>query len=92
MSKGIGTIAAAFWPKPVVVRMSNFKSNEYTSLLGGKYFEPAKANPMLGFSCASRYTHPNHAEGFALECSALKRVRNDMGLTNVIVMIPFCHE
>ncbi|MFT6255197.1 MAG: pyruvate,water dikinase [Granulosicoccus sp.] len=92
LSEGIGTIAAAFWPKPVVVRMSNFKSNEYASLLGGNYFEPDEANPMLGFSGASRYTHPNYAEGFALECSAQKRVRNDMGLTNVIVMIPFCRR
>jgi pyruvate,water dikinase len=92
LSEGIGTIAAAFWPKPVVVRMSDFKSNEYASLLGGKYFEPDEANPMLGFSGASRYTHPNYAEGFALECSAQKRVRNDMGLTNVIVMIPFCRR
>jgi pyruvate,water dikinase len=72
--------------------MSDFKSNEYASLLGGKYFEPDKANPMLGFRGTSRYTHPNYAEGFALECSVLKRVRNEMGLTNVIVMIPFCRR
>ena len=92
LSEGIGTIAAAFWPKPVVVRMSDFKSNEYASLLGGKYFEPDEANPMLGFRGASRYTHPNYAEGFALECAAVKRVRDNMGLTNVILMIPFCRR
>ncbi|PCJ87416.1 MAG: phosphoenolpyruvate synthase [Thiotrichaceae bacterium] len=90
LSEGVGTIAAAFWPKPVVVRMSDFKSNEYASLLGGQYFEPSEANPMIGFRGASRYTHPNYAEGFALECAAMKRVREDMGLTNVILMIPFC--
>ncbi|NOY16647.1 MAG: phosphoenolpyruvate synthase [Gammaproteobacteria bacterium] len=90
LSEGVGTIAAAFWPKPVVVRMSDFKSNEYASLLGGQYFEPTEDNPMLGFRGASRYTHPDYAEGFALECAAMKRVREDMGLTNVILMIPFC--
>ncbi len=90
LSEGVGTIAAAFWPKPVVVRMSDFKTNEYASLLGGKYFEPTEANPMIGFRGASRYTHPDYAEGFALECQAMKRVRDDMGLTNVILMIPFC--
>jgi pyruvate,water dikinase len=90
LSEGVGTIAAAFWPKPVVVRMSDFKSNEYASLLGGQYFEPTEANPMIGFRGASRYTHPDYAEGFALECAAMKRVREDMGLTNVILMIPFC--
>ncbi len=90
LSEGVGTIAAAFWPKPVVVRMSDFKSNEYASLLGGQYFEPSESNPMIGFRGASRYTHPNYAEGFALECAAMKRVREDMGLTNVILMIPFC--
>jgi len=90
LSEGVGTIAAAFWPKPVVVRMSDFKSNEYASLLGGQYFEPTEANPMIGFRGASRYTQPNYAEGFALECAAMKRVREDMGLTNVILMIPFC--
>jgi len=92
LSEGVGTIAAAFWPKPVVVRMSDFKSNEYASLLGGQYFEPNEANPMLGFRGASRYTHPAYAEGFALECAAMKRVREDMGLTNVILMIPFCRR
>jgi pyruvate, water dikinase len=89
LAEGIGTIAAAFWPKPVVVRMSDFKTNEYASLLGGKAFEPAEANPMLGFRGASRYAHPAYAEGFALECRAMKRVREDMGLTNVVLMLPF---
>ncbi len=90
LAEGVGTIAAAFWPKPVVVRMSDFKSNEYASLLGGQYFEPTEDNPMIGFRGASRYTHPNYAEGFAMECAAMKRVREDMGLSNVILMIPFC--
>ncbi|HEU4566989.1 MAG TPA: phosphoenolpyruvate synthase [Marmoricola sp.] len=89
LSEGIGTIAAAFYPKPVVVRLSDFKSNEYASLLGGADFEPAEANPMLGFRGASRYAHPAYADGFALECRALRRVREEMGLRNVIVMIPF---
>ena len=92
LSEGVGTIAAAFYPKPVVVRMSDFKSNEYASLIGGRAFEPVEANPMLGFRGASRYTHPDYAEGFALECAAMKRVRDDMGLTNVILMIPFCRR
>lgn len=89
LSEGIGTIAAAFWPKPVVVRMSDFKSNEYASLIGGQTFEPDEANPMIGFRGASRYTHPAYAEGFQLECQAMQRVREDMGLTNVILMLPF---
>lgn len=89
LSEGVGTIAAAFWPKPVVVRMSDFKTNEYASLLGGQDFEPREANPMLGFRGASRYAHPAYAEGFALECHAMRRVRDDMGLTNVILMLPF---
>ncbi|MCV7091209.1 phosphoenolpyruvate synthase [Mycobacterium interjectum] len=89
LSEGIGTIAAAFWPKPVVVRMSDFKTNEYASLLGGNAFEPAESNPMIGFRGASRYAHPAYAEGFALECRAMKRVREEMGLTNVIIMLPF---
>jgi pyruvate,water dikinase len=89
LSEGIGTIAAAFWPKPVVVRLSDFKTNEYASLLGGAEFEPQEANPMLGFRGASRYAHPRYAEGFALECRALRRVRRDMGLDNVVVMVPF---
>ncbi|MGO4443060.1 phosphoenolpyruvate synthase [Mycobacterium sp. 2YAF39] len=89
LSEGIGTIAAAFWPKPVVVRMSDFKSNEYASLLGGQAFEPSESNPMIGFRGASRYAHPAYAEGFALECRAMRRVRDEMGLTNVILMLPF---
>ncbi|MGZ5367425.1 MAG: phosphoenolpyruvate synthase [Aeromicrobium sp.] len=89
LSEGIGTIAAAFWPKPVVVRMSDFKTNEYASLLGGAGFEPTESNPMLGFRGASRYAHPAYAEGFALECRAMRRVREEMGLTNVILMLPF---
>ncbi len=92
LSEGVGTIAAAFWPKPVVVRLSDFKTNEYASLLGGRWFEPSEANPMLGFRGAARYTHPAYAEGFALECAAMKRVRDEMGLTNVRLMIPFCRR
>jgi len=92
LSEGVGTIAAAFYPKPVVVRMSDFKSNEYATLLGGRWFEFDEANPMIGFRGASRYTHPAYAEGFALECAAMKRVRDDMGLTNVILMIPLCRR
>jgi pyruvate,water dikinase len=92
LSEGIGTIAAAFYPKLVIVRMSDFKSNEYASLLGGRFFEPHEANPMLGFRGASRYIHAAYEEGFALECAALKRVRDEMGLTNVKLMIPFCRR
>jgi pyruvate,water dikinase len=89
LAEGVGTIAAAFYPKPVVVRMSDFKTNEYASLIGGKAFEPAESNPMLGFRGASRYAHPAYAEGFALECAAMKRVREEMGLANVKLMLPF---
>ena len=89
LSEGIATIAAAFWPKPVVVRMSDFKTNEYASLLGGASFEPHEDNPMIGFRGASRYGHPAYTEGFALECAAMKRVRDEMGLTNVVLMLPF---
>ena len=92
LSEGIATIAAAFHPKPVVVRLSDFKTNEYAALLGGSGFEAAEANPMLGFRGASRYTHPAYREGFALECRAVKRVRDEMGLTNVIPMVPFCRR
>ena len=92
LSEGVGTIAAAFYPKPVVVRMSDFKSNEYASLLGGKYFEQSENNPMLGFRGASRYAHPAYVEGFGLECAAMKRVRDEMGLTNIKLMIPFCRR
>jgi len=89
LAEGIATIAAAFWPKPVVVRMSDFKTNEYASLLGGADFEPTESNPMIGFRGASRYAHPAYADGFALECKAMRRVREEMGLTNVVLMIPF---
>lgn len=89
LSEGIGTIAAAFWPKPVVVRMSDFKTNEYASLIGGSGFEPVESNPMIGFRGASRYAHPAYAEGFALECRAMQRVRDEMGLANVVIMLPF---
>ena len=92
LSEGVGMIAAAFYPKPVIVRMSDFKTNEYASLLGGRGFEPDEANPMLGFRGASRYAHPAYAEGFALECAAMKRVRGEMGLSNVKLMIPFCRR
>lgn len=92
LSEGVATIAAAFWPKPVIVRMSDFKTNEYASLLGGRWFEPEEANPMIGFRGAARYAHPAYAEGFALECRAMKRVREEMGLTNVKLMIPFCRR
>ncbi len=89
LKEGIATIAAAFYPKPVIVRLSDFKSNEYANLLGGTLYEPDEENPMLGFRGASRYVSSNFAECFALECKAVKRVREDMGLTNVEVMIPF---
>lgn len=92
LAEGVGTIAAAFYPKPVVVRMSDFKTNEYATLLGGRWFEREEANPMIGFRGASRYVHPAYAEGFALECAAMKRVREQMGLLNVILMIPFCRR
>ncbi|WP_119352778.1 phosphoenolpyruvate synthase [Azohydromonas sediminis] len=92
LSEGIGTIAAAFWPRPVIVRLSDFKSNEYAALLGGRDFEPHEENPMIGFRGASRYIHPAYEEGFALECNALHRVRDVMGLTNLKVMVPFCRR
>jgi pyruvate,water dikinase len=92
LSEGVGTIAAAFFPKPVIVRLSDFKTNEYASLLGGRAFEPVESNPMIGFRGASRYAHPAYQEGFALECAALRRVREDMGLRNVILMVPFCRR
>ncbi len=92
LAEGVGTIAAAFYPKPVIVRMSDFKTNEYASLLGGEWFEPKEENPMLGFRGAARYTHPAYADGFALECQAMQRVRQQMGLRNVKLMIPFCRR
>ena len=92
LSEGVATIAATVYPKPCVVRMSDFKSNEYASLLGGKFFEPTEDNPMIGFRGAARYAHPAYEEGFALECAAMKRVRNEMGFDNVTLMIPFCRR
>ncbi|GAB2849434.1 phosphoenolpyruvate synthase [Hymenobacter ruber] len=90
LAQALGFVAAAFYPREVIVRMSDFKTNEYANLLGGKQFEPAEENPMLGFRGASRYYSPQYREGFRLECEALKRVRHDMGLTNIKAMIPFC--
>jgi pyruvate,water dikinase len=90
LSEAIALVAAAFYPKDVIVRMSDFKTNEYARLIGGKYFEPEEENPMLGFRGASRYYHERYREAFALECLAIKRVREELGLTNVMVMIPFC--
>jgi len=90
LATGVARIAAGFWPRPVIVRFSDFKTNEYGNLLGGAGFEPVEANPMIGFRGASRYYDPRYREGFALECAAIKRVREVMGLHNVKVMIPFC--
>jgi pyruvate,water dikinase len=90
LASGIGTIAAAFYPNPVIVRMSDLKSNEYANLIGGRQFEPEEENPMIGWRGASRYYDPKYTEAFGLECKAFKRVREEMGLTNVIPMIPFC--
>ncbi|GMQ30848.1 phosphoenolpyruvate synthase [Algoriphagus confluentis] len=90
LAQSVGTIAAAFYPKDVILRMSDFKTNEYAHLLGGSQFEVEEENPMLGFRGASRYDHERYREGFALECQAVKRVRKDMGLENLKVMIPFC--
>ncbi|MDW8340722.1 MAG: phosphoenolpyruvate synthase [Geminicoccaceae bacterium] len=92
LSEAVGTICAAFWPRPVVVRLSDFKSNEYARLLGGRDFEPREENPMLGWRGAARYVHPGYREAFALECRAMRRVREVMGLTNLVVMIPFCRR
>ena len=89
VAEGIATIGAAFWPKPVIVRLSDFKSNEYRKLIGGSRYEPDEENPMLGFRGAARYLSEEFGEAFAMECEALKRVRNDMGLTNVQIMVPF---
>jgi pyruvate,water dikinase len=90
LSEGVAMVAAAFYPKDVIVRMSDFKTNEYANLLGGKQFEPHEENPMIGFRGASRYYNDHYKEGFKLECEAMKKVRNEMGLTNVKLMIPFC--
>ncbi len=90
LAQGVAMIAAAFYPKDVIVRLSDFKSNEYANLIGGKEYEPTEENPMLGFRGASRYYDPRYRAGFALECRAMKQVRDEMGLTNVKLMIPFC--
>ena len=89
VTDGVATIAAAFWPKPVIVRLSDFKSNEYRKLIGGSRYEPEEENPMLGFRGAARYVSADFGEAFAMECEALLRVRNEMGLTNVQIMVPF---
>jgi pyruvate,water dikinase len=90
LAQGVAMIAAAFYPKDVIVRLSDFKSNEYANLLGGRRYEPTEENPMLGFRGASRYYDPRYRDGFALECQAMRQVRDEMGLTNVKLMIPFC--
>lgn len=90
LSRGLSRIAAVVHPKPVIVRMSDFKTNEYADLLGGKAFEPEEENPMIGFRGASRYYSPAYREGFALECKAIRKLREEMGFDNVIIMIPFC--
>jgi pyruvate,water dikinase len=90
LAQGVAMIAAAFYPKDVILRLSDFKTNEYANLIGGKAYEPAEENPMLGFRGASRYYHPRYRAGFALECRAVKKVRDEMGLTNLKLMIPFC--
>ncbi|MCE9590863.1 MAG: phosphoenolpyruvate synthase [Planctomycetes bacterium] len=90
LAQGVAMIAAAFYPRDVIVRLSDFKTNEYADLLGGKAYEPVEENPMLGFRGASRYYHPAYRDAFALECRAMKKVRDDMGLTNLKIMVPFC--
>lgn len=92
LSQGVAMLAAAFYPKDVILRLSDFKSNEYANLIGGRAYEPVEENPMIGFRGASRYYHPRYQAGFALECQAVRRVREDMGLTNLKVMIPFCRS
>jgi pyruvate,water dikinase len=90
LAQGVAMIAAAFYPKDVILRLSDFKTNEYANLVGGRAYEPAEENPMIGFRGASRYYHPRYQAGFALECRAVRKVREEMGLTNLKVMIPFC--
>ena len=90
LAQGVGTLAAAFWPRPVIVRFSDFKTNEYAGLLGGTAFEPVEENPMIGWRGASRFYHPDYRPGFELELQAIRRVRADFGLTNLKVMVPFC--
>jgi pyruvate,water dikinase len=90
LTEGVAMIAAAFWPKDVIVRLSDFKTNEYSNLIGGHIYEPTEENPMLGFRGAARYVHPRFERAFALECQAMRKVRDVIGLTNVKLMIPFC--
>src|SRR5690606_8597173 len=90
LAEGVAMIAAAFYPKDVIVRMSDFKTNEYANLIGGRKYEPVEETPMIGFRGASRYYDPRYRDAFGLECLAMKRVREEMGLTNVKLMIPFC--
>ncbi|RWM22794.1 phosphoenolpyruvate synthase [Mesorhizobium sp.] len=92
LARGLARIAAALYPKPVIVRMSDFKTNEYAGLVGGAEFEPKEENPMIGFRGAARYYSPRYRDGFALECRAVRRLRNDMGFCNVVMMIPFCRS
>ena len=92
LARGLARIAAALYPKPVIVRMSDFKTNEYAGLIGGREFEPKEENPMIGFRGASRYYSSQYRDGFALECKAIRRLRHDMGFRNVVVMIPFCRS
>ncbi len=92
LSEGVATIAASVYPKKCIVRMSDFKSNEYANLLGGRHFEPIEDNPMIGFRGAARYSHPNYKEGFELECLAMKRAIKEMGFDNIVLMIPFCRR
>ena len=92
LSEGVATIAASVYPKKCIVRMSDFKSNEYANLLGGRHFEPIEDNPMIGFRGAARYSHPNYKEGFELECRAMKRAIEEMGFDNIVLMIPFCRR
>jgi pyruvate,water dikinase len=90
LSEGVGSIAAAFYPRPIIVRLGDFKSNEYCRLIGGEGFEPNEENPMIGLRGASRYLHPDFKDAFELECRALHHVRENMGLDNVELMVPFC--
>ncbi|MDP1859380.1 MAG: putative PEP-binding protein [Gemmatimonadaceae bacterium] len=90
LAQGVAMIAAAFYPKDVILRLSDLKTSEYANLIGGQAYEPAEENPMIGFRGASRYYHPRYQAGFGLECRAVKKVRDEMGLTNLKLMIPFC--
>lgn len=92
LAEGLARIAATLHPKPVIIRMSDFKTNEYAGLLGGAMFEPTEENPMIGFRGASRYYSPRYRDGFALECRAIRKLRHQLGFKNVVVMIPFCRS